>query len=119
MPSDPDPDERPVYRATTAAEDTYEARRVDAESFNVSVAVAEAVYDRLMDAVAGAVKDGEPAVVVVGTPQYKALWVYVAEQADSVERPEELVPLRMVVVPGPMLHVERSNVDVLYDSDAV
>lgn len=104
----------PVYDSDV----NWHTGRVDTSEWDVSRETAQSVYERLIDEVTGAVKAGEPEVVVVGEPQYRALWVYVDEVHTEAENPEELVPLRMVVVPGPQLFVETRNLDVLYSDEA-
>lgn len=114
--SPPDPDEeaeRPVYGSIH----DWDTGRVTTSDWDVDVRTARTVYDKLIDTVSKAVKAGEPDVVVVGEPQYRALWVFVDEVHDAADNPEQLVPLRMVVVPGPQLHVETRNLDVLFGAN--
>lgn len=108
--SDESGGEPPVYDSTV----NWDSGRVDTDEWDVGTDAAESVYERLITEVSKATKAGDPDVVVVGVPQYRALWVYVEEIHDTADNPESLVPLRMVVVPGPQLHVERRNLDVLY-----
>lgn len=108
--SSDDDGEQPVYDSTV----DWSAGRVDTEEWDVDVDTAKQVYDTLINKVSKAVKRGDPEIVVVGKPQYKALWLYVTEVHSVADNPEQLVPLRMIVVPGPQLHVEQRNLDVLY-----
>jgi len=108
----PDEHEPPAYDTFT----DVNSGRVDTSEWDIDRDMAGKVYESLIDRVSAAIKDGEPSVVVVGRPQYKALWVYVSEVYDEPAQPEQLVPLRMIVVPGPQLHVETRNIDVLYDT---
>jgi len=103
-------DEQPVYGADV----DWDTGRVDPSEWNIDVETAKRVYDRLITDVTKAVKHADPEVVIVGEPQYRALWVYVDEVHTTADNPEQLVPLRMVVVPGPQLHVETRNLDVLF-----
>lgn len=105
-------DRLPVYEADV----DWGTGRVDTSEWDVSVDTATQVYNNLIEKVSVATKRGTPSVVVVGRPQYRALWVYVSEVHDEAENPEQLVPLRMVVVSGPQLHVEQRNLDVLYEN---
>lgn len=105
-----DRDDPPVYGSTV----NWNTGRVNTDEWNVGEDTAKRVYDNLITEVSNAVKAGEPETVIVGEPQYRALWVYVAEVHTEAENPEQLVPLRMIVVPGPQLHVERRNLDVLF-----
>jgi len=109
----PDKHQPPAYDTSV----DVNSGRVDTSTWDIDRDMAGKVYQSLIDRVSAAIKDGEPSVVVVGRPQYKALWVYVSEVYDEPAQPEQLVPLRMVVVPGPQLHVETRNIEVLYDSD--
>ncbi len=104
----------PVYESDV----NWHTGRVDTSEWDIARETAVSVYDRLIGEVSGAVKAGDPQVVVVGEPQYRALWVYVDKVHTEADNPEELVPLQMVVVPGPQLFVETRNLDVLYDDDA-
>lgn len=104
----------PVYESDV----NWHTGRVDTSEWDIARETAESVYERLIDEVSAGAKAGEPEVVVVGEPQYRALWVYVDKVHTEAENPEELVPLRMVVVPGPQLFVETRNLDVLYDDEA-
>ena len=117
-PSDSTPDpaddaEPPVYDSPV----NWDTGRVNTDEWDVNEETAKQVYDNLIEKVSKAVKVGEPSAVVVGEPQYRALWVYVDQIHTTAENPESLVPLRMMVVPGPMLHVETRNLDVLFGSD--
>jgi hypothetical protein len=114
--STPDTDteaEPPVYGATV----NWDTGRVNTDEWDIDVRTAREVYDQLIDKTSRAVKAGEPEVVIVGEPQYRALWVFVDEIHESADNPEQLVPLRMIVVPGPQLHVEQRNLDVLFGAD--
>ena len=114
--STPDADteaEPPVYGATV----NWDTGRVNTDEWDIDVRTAREVYDQLIDKTTRAVKAGEPEVVIVGEPQYRALWVFVDEIHESADNPEQLVPLRMIVVPGPQLHVEQRNLDVLFGAD--
>lgn len=102
----------PVYES----EVPWGNERVNTEDWDIGEETAARVYDNLIEKVSNAVRTADPQVVVVGEPQYRALWVYVDTMHDEAENPEQLVPLTMVVVPGPQLHVERRNLDVLFDN---
>jgi len=112
-PSKPETDSD-TEPAVYSSEADWDTGRVDPSEWGIEVETAKRVYDRLLTEVTKGVKHGDPEVVIVGEPQYRALWVYVDEVHTRADNPEQLVPLRMVVVPGPQLHVETRNLDVLF-----
>ena len=101
----------PVYDTTAS----WGVNRVNIDDWDISLDTAEKVYGKVLQEVASATKEHEPEVLVLGVPQYKALWVYVEEFHPTAVNPEELFPLKVVVVSGPMIHVDKPNVNVLYD----
>lgn len=87
--------------------DPMDMMTFETHTFEVSAEIAEETFESVADAIESRRNDGYTIdEVILGVPQYKALYVYVQSSSTrySDETPESLLGVEVTVVPGPMIH---------------
>ena len=92
----------------------------DTREFEMDLETAEKVYEKVVNEIEEARKNGFDADhIVLGVPQYKALYVYVNESTTLgiSDTPEAALGVEVTVVPGPQIHVVKGNERTLWEHD--